>query len=119
MMQPRGSTLAVLILVALAFRLAPYVLHAFGVPIDPADTDYPWNFSPVLPLCLFGAACFATPRAAYLAPFAIYLAGDLGIWLLTGRAARGMYGAHPVRYISVARGVVSGLLGGRPPTVWR
>lgn len=41
MMQPRGTTLAALVLVAPAFRLAPCVLHAFGVPIDPADTDYP------------------------------------------------------------------------------
>ena len=52
-----GSTLAALVPVA---------------PIDPANTEYPWNFSPVLPLCGFGAACYAPRRAAYLAPFAIF-----------------------------------------------
>ena len=119
MMQPRGTTLAALVLVALAFRLAPYVLHAFGVPIDPANTDYPWNFSPVLPLCLFGAACFATRRVAYLAPFAIYLAGDLGIWLLTGRADWAFYGAQPVLYLSVALVVTCGFVLRRQRTWFR
>ena len=110
MLQPRGSTLAVFVLVALAFRLAPYVLHAVGIPIDPASTAYPWNFSPVLPLCVFGAACYATGRAAYLVPFAIYLAGDLGIWLLTGRADWAFYAAQPVLYLSVALVVTCGFV---------
>lgn len=119
MMQPRGSTLAAFVLVALAFRLAPYVLHLFGVPIDPANTDYPWNFSPVLPLCVFGAACYATRRAAYLAPFAIYVAGDLGIWLLTGRADWAFYDAQPVLYLSVALVVTCGFFLRRRRTWYR
>ncbi len=110
MLQVRGSTLAGFVLVALAFRLAPYVLHAVGIPIDPASTAYPWNFSPVLPLCVFGAACYATGRAAYLVPFAIYLAGDLGIWLLTGRADWAFYAGQPVLYLSVALVVTCGFL---------
>ena len=118
-MQPRGSTLAALVLVALAFRLAPYVLHLFGVPIDPANTDYPWNFSPVLPLFVFGAACYASRRAAYLAPFAIYLTGDLGIWLLTGRPDWAFYDAQPVLYLSVALVVTCGFLLRRQRTWFR
>ena len=118
-MQPRGSTLAALVLVALAFRLAPYVLHLFGVSIDPANTEYPWNFSPVLPLCVFGAACYASRRAAYVAPFAIYLAGDLGIWLLTGRPDWAFYDAQPVLYLSVALVVTCGFLLRRQRTWFR
>lgn len=64
MTQPRGSTLAIVIAVAIGFRLAPYLLHSFGLQIDPNDTLYPWNFSPILPLCVFGAACYASRWAA-------------------------------------------------------
>ena len=109
MTQPRGSALAIVIAVAIGFRLAPYLLHSFGLQIDPADTLYPWNFSPILPLCVFGAACYASRSAAFLAPLAIYLAGDLGIWLVTGRLDWAFYGEQPVLYLSVALVVVCGL----------
>lgn len=109
-MQPRPSALATLIVIAVGFRLAPYLLHGLGVPIDPANTVYPWNFSPILPLCLFGAACFATRRMAYLAPFAVYILGDLGIWLVTGRADWSLYAGQPVLYLSVALVVTCGFL---------
>lgn len=109
MTQPRGSTLAIVIAVAIGFRLTPYLLHSFGLQIDPNDTLYPWNFSPILPLCLFGAACYASRSAAFLAPLAIYLAGDLGIWLLTGRTDWAFYGEQPVLYLSVALVVACGL----------
>ena len=59
MLRPRPVTLAMLVAIAVGFRLMPYLLHTLGVPIDPENTVYPWNFSPILPLCIFGAACFA------------------------------------------------------------
>ena len=108
MMYPRRSTLFALMIVAIGFRLAPYVLHNFGVSIDPGSTVYPWNFSPILPLCLFGAAFYRSRTTAWLAPLAIYGAGDLGIWLLTGRADWAIYGAQPVLYLSVAMVVACG-----------
>ena len=108
MMHPRRSTLATLVIIAIGFRLAPYLLHSAGVPIHPGSTIYPWNFSPLLPLCLFGAACYATRTMAYLAPLTIYVTGDLGIWLVTGRTDWAFYGAQPVLYLSVALVVACG-----------
>lgn len=108
MTQPRTSAIAVLVLVAIGFRLAPYVLHQLGLPMDPEVTAYPWNFSPILPLCLFGAACYASRIGAFLVPLAIYLVGDLGIWLITGRLDWAFYSSQPVLYLSVLLVVVCG-----------
>lgn len=110
MPQPRVSTLALLVLVALAFRLAPYLAPMLGVAIDPASTAYPWNFSPILALSLFGAACYGGRSLPYLVPFGTYLASDLGIWALTGRVDWAFYDAQGVVYISLALVVSLGFL---------
>ncbi len=110
MPQPRIATLALLVLAALGFRLAPYLLHALGIPFDPASTAYPWNFSPILPLAVFGAACYRRRGLSLLVPFGIYLTGDLGIWALTGRADWAFYGVQPVVYLSLALVVSLGFL---------
>ena len=109
-MHPRLSALATMIAVAVGFRLAPYVLPSFGVSIDPESTVYPWNFSPLLPLCVFGSACFARASSAYLVPLAVYLTGDLAIWLVTGRADWAFYDAQPVLYLAVGLVVSCGFL---------
>ena len=110
MLRPRPITIAALVAVAVGFRLMPYLLHKFGVAIDPENTVYPWNFSPILPLCIFGAACFAKRTAAYLAPMAIYLAGDLGILAITGRFDWAFYADQPFTYLSVALAVSCGFM---------
>ena len=110
MLRPRPILLAMLVAIAVGFRLMPYLLHTLGVPIDPENTVYPWNFSPILPLCIFGAACFAKRSIAYLAPMAIYLAGDLGIWAITGRPDWAFYADQPVTYLSVALVVSCGFI---------
>lgn len=110
MLRPRPVTLAILVAIAVGFRLMPYLLHALGVPIDPENTVYPWNFSPILPLCIFGAACFARRSVAYLAPMAIYLAGDLGIWAISGRADWAFYADQPITYLSVLLVVSCGFI---------
>lgn len=110
MLRPRPVTLAMLVVIAVGFRLMPYLLHALGVPIDPENTVYPWNFSPILPLCIFGAACFSRRTVAYLAPLAIYLAGDLGIWAITGRPDWAFYADQPLTYLSVILVVTCGFM---------
>ncbi len=110
MIQPRGSAIALLVLVALACRLIPYTLHQMGIPIDTEVAVYPWNFSPILPFCLYAAASFASRITAFLAPVGIYLAGDLGIWLLTGRVDWALYAGQPALYLSLLLVVASGLL---------
>ena len=118
MLRPRPVTLAMLVVIAVGFRLIPYLLHTLGVPIDPENTVYPWNFSPILPLCIFGAACFAKRSVAYLAPLAIYLAGDLGIWAISGRADWAFYADQPVTYLSVILVVSCGFVA-RSQRSWR
>ena len=110
MLRPRPVTLALLVVIAVGFRLMPYLLNTLGVPIDPENTAYFWNFSPILPLCIFGAACFARRTVAYLAPLAIYLAGDLGIWALTGRLDWAFYADQPLTYLSVILVVTCGFI---------
>lgn len=110
MLRPRPVTLAMLVLIAVGFRLMPYLLHTLGVPIDPENTIYPWNFSPILPLCIFGAACFARRTVAYLAPLAVYLAGDLGIWAISGRFDWAFYADQPVTYLSAILVVSCGFI---------
>lgn len=110
MIQPRGLAVVLLALTAVGCRLIPYTLNQMGMPIDPEVTVYPWNFSPILPLCLFGAACFSSRATAFVVPLGIYLAGDIGIWLLTGRLDWAFYAGQPVLYLSVLLVVASGLL---------
>ena len=69
-MKPRVVPVLVLLALSVTARLTPYLLSRLGMPLDPAGTAYPWNFSPILPLCIFGGACYAQPRLAYSIPFA-------------------------------------------------
>lgn len=108
--RPRRSTLVVLLLLSLGARLAPFLLLQLGVTMDPGQGFYPWNFSPLLPVGLFGAAFFADRRLAFLVPLACYLLGDLGILIITGRPEWAFYGHQPVVYLSVAMVVVSGFM---------
>ena len=101
-MKPRRSVIVALFAVCVCVRLAPYVLARFGMSTDPESTTYPWNFSPILPLCLFAGAFFARAGAAYLVPLAALLLGDLGILALTGRADWAFYAGQPLVYLSLA-----------------
>ena len=94
-MKPRFSLILALLALGLAARLAPYVLSHFGISIDPENTAYPWNFSPILPVCIFGGAFYGRQIMVYAIPFATYLIGDLGIWALTGRFDWGLYTKVP------------------------
>jgi len=108
--RPRRSALVTLLLLSLGARLAPFLLLQLGVTIDPGQGFYPWNFSPLLPIGLFGAAFYAERRLAFLVPLGCYLLGDLGILIITGRPEWAFYAHQPVVYLSVAMVVVSGLL---------
>jgi hypothetical protein len=108
-MRPRFSLILALLALGLAARLAPYVLSHFGISIDPENTAYPWNFSPILPVCIFGGAFYGRQIMVYAIPFATYLIGDLGIWALTGRFDWAFYSFQPVVYLSVALVAATGL----------
>ncbi|MBW3541263.1 MAG: hypothetical protein KY476_13430 [Planctomycetes bacterium] len=109
-LQPRTGFLVALLGYTLLARLTPYILGRFGLSLDPATTTYPWNFSPLPAVCLFGGAVFAERRWALFVPFAALLLGDVGIWALTGRIDWAFYPEQPVVYLSFAMLVGGGFL---------
>jgi hypothetical protein len=108
LLRSRPGFLTALLLFTVGVRLLPYTLAHFGLKIDPAATVYPWNFSALPAICLFGGACFAERRWSFAIPLAALLVGDFGIWALTGRADWAFYPSQPVVYASYALIVVLG-----------
>ncbi|MXW38376.1 MAG: hypothetical protein F4Z65_08940 [Acidobacteria bacterium] len=104
----RLSVLLAIVALSVAVRLAPYAFGAHHV--DPGSMAYPWNFSPILALSLFGGALYASRRLVYLVPLATYLLGDVGIWVVTGRADWALYAGQPVVYLAVALVATCGFL---------
>ncbi len=72
-------------------RLLPYVLHRFGMQLDPGIGYYPWNFSPAFAVCLFSGTFCTDRRLSGVLPLATFLVSDLGIWALTGRVDWAFY----------------------------
>jgi hypothetical protein len=68
-MKPRFSLILALLALGIAARLAPYAMSHFGVSIDPGNTVYPWNFSPILPVCIFGGAFYGRRIMVYAIPY--------------------------------------------------
>ena len=104
----RLSVLLAIVALSVAVRLAPYAFGAHHV--DPGSMAYPWNFSPILALSLFGGALYASRRLVYLVPLVTYLLGDVGIWVVTGRADWALYAGQPVVYLAVALVATCGFL---------
>jgi hypothetical protein len=63
---------------------------------------HPPNFAPIGAMALFGGACFADRRAAFVVPLAAMLLSDLVIGLLSGNLAMGLHRLIPVVYGSFA-----------------
>jgi hypothetical protein len=102
-------------------KLMPYVLSHLGVAIEPQETFYPWNFSFMSAFCLFGAAYYAQKSWAFILPMAVWLAGDFGIWALTGRFEWAFYNNMITVYLGIFMIAALGLwLRRKPslPAVW-
>ncbi|MAG92726.1 MAG: hypothetical protein CMJ48_03095 [Planctomycetaceae bacterium] len=110
MLKIRSWMLVALIAYSVLMRLVPYILFQFGLSIDPETTIYPWNFSPLPAICLFGGAMYAQRKYAFLIPLAAWIVADLGVWALTGKAEWAFYPAIGFVYGSVALTVVAGLV---------
>lgn len=82
MHQPRFRFFAALLAYTVLAKMTPYLLMAFGMSINPETTIYPWGFSPVPAVCLFGAAVFRDRRWAFLLPLTAWLLGDLALFAL-------------------------------------
>jgi hypothetical protein len=79
---PRSAVLSGMILLAALSRLIPH----------------PPNFTPIGAMALFGGACFANRRIAFVVPLAAMLLSDLAIGLLSGDMSLGLHRLIPVVY---------------------
>lgn len=67
------------------WRIMPYALEAFDVmKVDPQTTWYPWNFAPMMAVCLFTGAGLRDRRWAYTAPLVVFALSNFAMWGLTG-----------------------------------
>lgn len=97
----------ILMCYAMLIRLVPYLLPLVGVESLRSGAFYPWNFSPLMAICLFGGATFANRTSAFLVPLVALLASDLAIWALMG-SEFAFYSNQPVVYGSFVLGVLIG-----------
>lgn len=84
MPQPRLQFLLCLLAYTLVLRVLPYVLMNCDLKSDPSVLYYPWNFTPMTAVCLFGGACLANRRVGFLIPLATLFLSDLGIAVVSG-----------------------------------
>jgi hypothetical protein len=88
----RFVVLASMILAAATSRLIPH----------------PPNFTPIGAMALFGGACYASRRAAFLVPLGAMLLSDLAIGLMSRDLWRGLHALIPIIYGSFAVAVCLG-----------
>lgn len=97
-----------MVLYILVIRLMPYLLELVGYSIHPATTVYPWNFSPVMAICLLSPVAFSTSRVrSLLVPLGGMLLSDLVILALKGPEFA-LYRNQPVVYACFVLGVLIG-----------
>ncbi len=78
--------------------LVSMILAAAGSRLIP----HPPNFAPIGAMALFGGACFADRRVAFLVPLAAMFLSDVAIGLLGGNLSMGLHRLIPVVYGSFA-----------------
>lgn len=111
MPQPKLQFLFSLLVYTLVVRLLPYVLMNCDIKTDPTVLYYPWNFSPLTAVCLFGGAFLADRRLSFLIPLATLFISDLGILAITGRMEWAFpAGRWAFTYISFSLAAALGLL---------
>lgn len=106
--RPYLPALAGFFVYALLMRVTPYVLHhTFGLPLTRAYDAYPWNFSPLFALAVFGGAMFR-PWLVWTVPFSIYLLADVSIAMIQG-GEWGFYSGQVFTYLGIAAVAACGL----------
>ncbi|QDT38412.1 DUF6580 family putative transport protein [Stratiformator vulcanicus] len=104
----RWPVVAAIAAMAVLLRILPYLLGKFGgLSIDPETTTYPWNFSPILPLALFGGAMLSHRGLGIGLTFALWFVGDCLIALIYG-PEMGFYSSQIFVYASMLLVVMLG-----------
>ena len=102
MFQPRAWLLLGIIAFSAGFRLIPYVFQYFGADLNPSSIWYPWSFSPVSAMFLFGGAHVANRKVAIFLPLAALLLSDVLIGVLMGNIWFGLHEFLPAVYVCYA-----------------
>ena len=98
MFQPRAWLLFGIIAFSAGFRLIPYILQYFGTDVNPSSAWYPWSFSPVSAMFLFGGSHVLNRKAAVLLPLLALLVSDVLIGVLMGDMSFGLHEFLPAVY---------------------
>ncbi|MGC1272338.1 MAG: DUF6580 family putative transport protein [Planctomycetaceae bacterium] len=96
----RIPVFAAFVAYALLMRVLPYVVHVAGGMDVEYSYFYPWNFSPIFAMAIFGGAVFSS-RLAILLPIALLFVSDVAIALLMG-SDWGSYRNQPFTYATFA-----------------
>lgn len=104
----RWRLVAVVCLYTALLKVLPYLLYRFGMDVERDFSIYPWNFSPIFAVCLFGGAVYASRAHALWIPLAVMLLGDLGIWAVTGKVEWAFYAGQPLIYAAFVLCVLIG-----------
>jgi hypothetical protein len=87
MQTPKWKLFTALWVYSILCWVMPYVFQQLkNFDVTNAFTGYPWNFSPVYAVSLFGGAYLANRKLAIVMPAAAYLVANLLILAITGRA---------------------------------
>ncbi len=104
----RWKFIAVVFAYTIILKILPYVLYNMGMDVEKNFTIYPWNFSPIFALGMFGGAMYRSKANALWLPVAAIFLADLGIGLVTGHPEWAFYSDQPVVYTAFALCAVLG-----------
>ncbi len=107
-MSSRVKFLLSLFSFTIVLRLLPYVLTNYDVKLDSSVVFYPWNFSPMIAVCLYSGAFMSDRRMRFGLPLLALLVSDLGIWAVTGEFSWAFPGDRWAAYLCTAFAVVIG-----------
>lgn len=103
--QVRPAVFIAMLGLAILFRLFPFLWTSAGYSLP---ESYPWGFSPMLPVCLFGAASLRSRTIAFLCPLVAWFAGDLALGLMIGGWGDAFYDGQAINYLAFATCIALG-----------
>ena len=119
MRRPRTWFVLAFVAYALVIRLVPYFLPRIGVEVPLDRMVYPWNFSPMMALCLFAGAHCTRRELACLGPLLIMLVSDALIGLISGSIHNAFYQHTVIVYGAFAACTCFGFLLREQRSAWK
>ncbi len=105
---PRWKFVAFIFGYTILLKLLPYVLYNMGMDVEKDFAIYPWAFSPIFALGVFGGAMYRSKMNALWLPVAAIFVGDIGVGLISGHPEWAFYSDQPVVYAAFALCAVLG-----------